>query len=115
MKIHLYSNEQWKKKYPNYTIRKTSELEKKYLYSKEWFNKKKKKSKDSPKDIYFVNDIERHWNKGFQNVNCILHIIIIFTAQNWDSLIQYTAQNRDSLIQYTYTCTNISHEWYYAD
>lgn len=45
MKIHLYSNEQWKKKYPNYTIRKTSELEKKYLYSKEWFNKKRRKQK----------------------------------------------------------------------
>lgn len=27
-----------KKRYPNYTIRKTSELEKKNLYSKEWFN-----------------------------------------------------------------------------
>lgn len=34
-----------KKKYRNYTIRKTSELEKKYLYSKEWFNKKRRKQK----------------------------------------------------------------------
>lgn len=53
MKVQ-YTNEQWKKS--KYTIRKTSEW-KKYLYSKEWFNKKEKKI--SPKDIYFVNDIER--------------------------------------------------------
>lgn len=75
-----------KSKY-RYTIRKISELKKNLYKKKEWFNKNKKR----PKDISFVNDIER----GFQHVNCILHIIIII----------FTVQNRDSLIQYTYTCT----------
>lgn len=34
-----------KKKYLNYIIRKILELEKKYLYLKEWFNKKRRKRK----------------------------------------------------------------------
>lgn len=93
-----------KKKVPKLYYQKDIRVGKKISIFKGMVWQKKKKTKDSHKDIYFVNDIERHWNKGFQNVNCILHIIIIFTAQN-----------RDSLIQYTYTCTNISHEWYYAD
>lgn len=62
----------------------------KKIYIKKRNGLTKTENKNSPKDISFVNDIER----GFQHVNCILHIIIIFTVQN-----------RDSLIQYTYTCT----------
>lgn len=63
----------------------------KKIYIKKRNGLTKTENKNSPKDISFVNDIER----GFQHVNCILHIIIII----------FTVQNRDSLIQYTYTCT----------
>lgn len=66
MKIHLYSNEQWKKKYPNYTIRKTSELEKKYLYSKEWFNEKRRKRKIVTKTYTLLMTLKDIETKDFR-------------------------------------------------
>lgn len=66
MKIHLYSNEQRKKKYPNYTIRKTSELEKKYLYSKEWFNKKRRKQKIVTKTYTLLMTLKDIETKDFR-------------------------------------------------
>lgn len=60
MKIHLYSNEQRKKKYPNYTIRK------KYLYSKEWFNKKRRKRKIVTKTYTLLMTLKDIETKDFR-------------------------------------------------
>lgn len=55
-----------KKKYPNYTIRKTSELEKKYLYSKEWFNKKRRKRKIVTKTYTLLMTLKDIETKDFR-------------------------------------------------
>lgn len=55
-----------KKKYPNYTIRKTSELEKKYLYLKEWFNKKRRKQKIVTKTYTLLMTLKDIETKDFR-------------------------------------------------
>lgn len=55
-----------KKKYRNYTIRKTSELEKKYLYSKEWFNKKRRKQKIVTKTYTLLMTLKDIETKDFR-------------------------------------------------
>lgn len=55
-----------KKRYPNYTIGKTSELEKKYLYSKEWFNKKRRKRKIVTKTYTLLMTLKDIETKDFR-------------------------------------------------
>lgn len=55
-----------KKKYPNYTISKTSELEKKYIYSKEWFNKKRRKRKIVTKTYTLLMTLKDIETKDFR-------------------------------------------------
>lgn len=55
-----------KKRYQNYTNRKTSELEKKYLYSKEWFNKKRRKRKIVTKTYTLLMTLKDIETKNFR-------------------------------------------------
>lgn len=56
-----------KKKVPKlYTIRKTSELEKKNLYSKEWFNKKRRKRKIVTKTYTLLMTLKDIETKDFR-------------------------------------------------
>lgn len=87
-----------KKRRSKYRYRYTQSWKKIYIRKRNGLTKTE--NKNSPKDISFVNDIERE----FQHVYCILHIIIIFTVQNRDSLIQYTYKRTIKYITWMILC-----------